>query len=676
MKHLNDSVQYIKGIGPRRFALLKKNGVERVFDLFWNAPRTYEDMNQVQSIGAALAGQALIRGTVTAVKSQRARRGIVLVKAAVEDETGSLEAIWFNQPFILDTVKTGSRILLKGKIKGESWDKQMSVAYYELVKDETERGLVPVYSLPEGMNQKTYRECMRGVLQAYREEYAELLPESLRDKWNLLPIAEAWQNLHFPIGWAAYHKARKRLALEELLLFRLLAYHTQERFAPREKSRPPLDFELVRRLTEILPYPLTNAQKKVIAEIKADMSKPVPMQRLLQGDVGSGKTVVAFMAMLMSIECGRQAIFMAPTEILAQQHYSGLKALAEQLGLVIALLTSSATGKERMSILEALKSGEIDLLIGTHALLQPDLEFAVLGMVVIDEQHRFGVKQRAFLSNHPDHPDILVMTATPIPRTLALALYGQLYVSVLDELPPGRQAVKTKFLSLNKRKSAYEFVRQEIAKGGQAYVVCPLVEESEKQDITNAAEVYQELQGWFGDAFRIGLVHGRMPAEEKRRAMEQFGAGQIDLLVATTVIEVGVDVPNATVILVEHAERFGLSQLHQLRGRAGRGSRQSYCILLGDPKSETAVKRLRAMEQSNDGFQLANLDLAIRGPGDMWGFKQHGLEELKLIQLDQDQALIAELSDLIDKIALELEPETWLPYLKIKFQNIDKIVLN
>ena len=569
-------------------------------------------------------------------------------------------------------------VLLKGKIKGGQWNKQMNVSYYEILRNSApvDRGLIPVYALSEGLTQKIFRDCVQNILQEYGRNYPELFPEPLRIKYGLIPIVDAWQEIHFPTNTTKFEAARRRLAWEELLLLRLLAYITQERLTPPDKIRCSLQKKQLPELREILPYPLTKAQNRVLQEIRSDLQKPVPMQRLLQGDVGSGKTVVAFMAMLMSIEAGQQAVFMVPTEILAQQHYTNLLPLAERLQIVVALLTSSTLSKERTTILTALRSGDIHILIGTHALLQPDLEFASLGMVVIDEQHRFGVKQRAYLSNHADHPDSLVMTATPIPRTLALAIYGQLYVSVIDELPPGRQMIKTKFLPLDKRWQAYQFVRGEMEGGGQAYVVCPLVEESETQDLSNANEVYTELTNWFGENFRLGLVHGRMSAEEKRQTMEAFSQGIIQLLVATTVIEVGVDVPNATVILVEHAERFGLSQLHQLRGRAGRGTRQSYCILLGEPKSETAVKRLRAMEETNDGFELANLDLSIRGPGDIWGFKQHGLEELKAVKLDQDQMLIAEISNSIDQLLPDLEAAIWQEYLPIKFQNLDKIVLN
>jgi ATP-dependent DNA helicase RecG len=605
----------------------------------------------------------------------RTRRGFSLVKAILEDDTGAIEAVWFNQPFVAKQVKIGMALLIKGKVQGDAFQKQINVAYYERDEERKIQGLQPVYPLTEGINGKQYRQWVRTVLEDYLAEYPELLPLALREEHRLLAIRQAWQWIHFPPSPEEYGRARQRLALEELLLFRLLSA-SEERLQPVSKIRSPYGRDLIRPLTEQLPYSLTPAQQRVLQEIRGDLQQGAPMSRLLQGDVGSGKTIVAFLSMLDAVERGHQAALMAPTEILVRQHFNNLCPLAEQLQLQIALLTSATGNKERLTILEALADGSLNLIVGTHALLQPDITFHSLDMIVIDEQHRFGVKQRAFLQDKGLAPDILVMTATPIPRTLALVIYGQLRISVIDELPPGRQEIKSKVVPLEQREQAYAFVAREVRQKGQAYVVCPLIEESEKQDLTNAVELYGQLQQWFEPDISVGLVHGRMKSEEKKEVMEQFQAGKLEVLVSTTVIEVGVDVPTANVMVVEHADRFGLSQLHQLRGRVGRGRRQSYCVLLGDLKNETAARRLQALEKTNDGFELAGMDLTLRGPGDMWGFKQHGLDELKIIRLEEDQAEIAAWSDWLETLPGQVNQAVVQDYLALKFKEHDKIILN
>jgi ATP-dependent DNA helicase RecG len=677
IERLLNNLQYLKGVGSGRAALLKKMGLLTVFDLLWQVPRDYEDLTHGTPIRDLTEGPAVLQGKVTEMASVRTRRGIALVKALIEDDTGGIEALWFNQPFVAKQLRPGMDLLIKGKVQGDMWQKQVAVSYYEVKKGEAHVSLDPVYPLTEGINQKNYREWIRAALNEYLPDYPEILNADLRAQYDLLGIQEAWRGIHFPTDQVRCRQARKRLAIEELLLLRLLAISSAENPADSVKERRPARRELVSALTAALPYRLTGAQQRVLQEIRRDLAAPCAMNRLLQGDVGSGKTVVAFLSMLEAVERGHQAALMAPTEILIRQHWEKLRPLAEQLGLTIALLTSATSARERVTILEALADGSLDIILGTHALLQADIVFHSLDFIVIDEQHRFGVKQRAFLKQKAVAPDVLVMTATPIPRTLALVIYGQLRVSVIDEMPPGRKKVKTKFIPLAQWERAYAFVAGELRRGGQAYVVCPLIEGSEEtQDLANAVELYEDLRRRFQPDIQVGLVHGRMKSDEKQAVMEAFKAGRVQLLVSTTVIEVGVDVPTANVVVIEHADRFGLSQLHQLRGRVGRGERQSYCILLGDPATEQAVKRLRAMEQTDDGFVLANLDLTLRGPGDMWGFKQHGLEALKIVRLDEDQAEISGWTQTVERLAEQLNPVAVDAYLTLKFPERETVALN
>jgi ATP-dependent DNA helicase RecG len=486
------------------------------------------------------------------------------------------------------------------------------------------------------------RSLMKRLVDGYAPAVEDPVPETLRLRRHLPPLRRALEAGHFPETEEELATARRRLVFDDFLLLQLgLGIRRQ-----REGREPGLTMNppgsLARRLLDALPYALTGAQDRVWREIRTDMAQPYPMNRLLQGDVGSGKTIVAALASLVAIESGYQAAFMAPTEILAEQHLMTLQALVEPLGVRIALLTNAIRSKARESLLEATAAGVMDLVVGTHALVQEGVRFKRLGLSIVDEQHRFGVAQRATLRGKGERPDVLVMTATPIPRTLALTLYGDLDVSVLDELPPGRRPVKTVARSENKRRRIYEFVAAEIASGRQAYVVCPLVEESEVSDLRAATEMADRLQREVFPELRVGLLHGRMSFPEKERVMRDFKAGDIKVLVSTTVIEVGIDVPNASVMLIEHAERFGLSQLHQLRGRVGRGPFKSYCVLLGHAPSGAARQRIAAMTETNDGFKIAEVDLTIRGPGDFFGTRQSGLPEFRVADLLRDGAALEE----------------------------------
>jgi ATP-dependent DNA helicase RecG len=675
MDRLFNKVQFLKGVGPRRSNNLGRLGAETIFDLFWNVPRAYFNRDNCKKIAELQIGEnASIRGLVKGTRLSRSRNGMHIFKVVLEDSSGIISAVWFNQPFLSGIIKTGQELFLSGRLRDSYRIAELNVSEYEIIENEDQNAeIVPVYALSEGLSQKFMRAVMLQVIQDYLPYYPEILAKNIREEYGLCDIAFAFSNIHFPEGGEAYLKARKRLALEELLLFQI-SLRNEEKLAGdyvihRVKS------DLLKDLQNMLPFELTDAQRRVLQEIYRDMEAPYNMNRLLQGDVGSGKTVVAAMAMARAVASGFQAGIMAPTEILAEQHYLAMQSLFSGSGVVIARLTGGTPAAERRMITQALARGEIDLIVGTHALIQDELLFKDLGLVVIDEQHRFGVKQRALLAAKGKAPDVLVMTATPIPRTLALTVYGELEISVIDELPPGRKMVKTRFTRPSAKNKLYSFMRRELEKGSQVYVVCPLVEESEKQDLQAAVSLYEELKSGIFPGFVVGLLHGRMKSKDKEILMKEFKEGRIQLLVSTTVIEVGMDVPNASVMIIEHADRFGLSQLHQLRGRVGRGTRQSYCIMVAEPKTEEALKRLKAMENSNDGFELAQMDLLIRGPGDFWGVKQHGLKELKVANLAKDQKLIELSRELAKKLNTQ-DMEFCELYIEKKFKKTEDIAPN
>lgn len=643
MNHLLDNIQYIKGVGPRRSKSLGKLDIVTVLDLLWHVPRSYVNSDQVDIIATLQDGDiSSLRGRVVSTRLMRTRRGYQIFKAIVEDDSGTITAVWFNQAFLSKQIHAGQEILLKGKVKELAGDTEVTVSEYHIIETgEAGAPTLPIYPLADGLNQKTLHSLMKQALNLYLADYPEILSDEVRRHYQLCDIRFALANIHFPADRAALVAARRRLVFEELLLFKLqLAREGVQAgshiggIAHRPKS------DLMTQVIQGMPFELTDAQRKVTEEIIRDLSSPEGMNRLLQGDVGSGKTAVASLAMAYVVSSGCQAVLMVPTEILAEQHFTSIAKMFSGTDTVIARLTGATGARERKSILEASSAGELDILVGTQALIQDGVRFNNLGLVVIDEQHRFGVRQRASLSNKGKPADVLVMTATPIPRTLALTLYGDLNVSVIDQLPPGRQPVKTKFIPTSSRIQAYHFIGQRVAEGDQAYVVCPLIEESENQDMQAAVSLYEELRLLVFPHLKVGLLHGRMKSSEKERIMSQFKTGHIHILVTTTVVEVGVDVRNASIIMIEQAERFGLSQLHQLRGRVGRGDQQAYCILVGDPKTDAAQRRLRAMEKTSDGFELANEDLTIRGPGDFWGFRQHGLHELKVADLLRDQEIL------------------------------------
>jgi ATP-dependent DNA helicase RecG len=646
---LTTALQYVKGVGPQRAKLLDKKGLATVEDALFFLPIRHEDRTRLTPLRSIQVGHVVTcSGTIAGISPPppgRARAPLVLL---LRDASGYATATLFGRGWLTRVLQRGQRLILHGKGARFKDKVTLQVQDWEVVESDDDEpihagALVPVYSTTEGLPQRALRSLMWRLVEAHAGDIAETLPEPLRRRRALAPLVEALRAVHFPDNASQLQAARRRLAYEDFLLLQLgLAILRARTTRERGIAMSPSGV-LVRRLREALPWTLTGAQERVWSEIRTDMAAPYPMHRLLQGDVGSGKTIVAALAVLTAVEAGHQAAVMAPTEILAEQHFMTFQRLLAPLGVPVTLLTSALTGRERTTRREALAAGEIGCVVGTHALVQERVEFRRLGLVVVDEQHRFGVAQRARLKAKGEHPDVLVMTATPIPRTLALTLYGDLDVSVLDELPPGRKPLVTAARTESRRPQIYAFLREQVAAGRQIYVVYPLIEESEAIDLKAATDMARRLQHEVFPELVVGLLHGRLSFETKDAIMQQFKDGEIHVLVSTTVIEVGIDVPNASVMLIEHAERFGLSQLHQLRGRVGRGPWKSYCILLAGGKlGEDAQRRLEVMVETNDGFRIADVDLQLRGPGEFFGTRQSGLPEFRVADLLRDTALLEE----------------------------------
>jgi ATP-dependent DNA helicase RecG len=662
MRSFSDiSIQFIKGVGPARKRLFQNLGIETVEDLLYFFPRRYEDRTRMTPLSQVKIGEyQTVAGKIQARASRRSwytKKHVY--EAVVDDGTGRVFCVWFNQPYLENYFKPGRKAVFYGKVEIYKDRLQMIAPEYEIIESEEDSCLstgriVPIYPLTRGITQRYLRKIIRNSLDRYRDQITDILPVWLRNKYRLINIHRSIENIHFPEDPKIQEEAHRRISFEEFFLFQISVRKRRMSIVRKEGISHSIDLALVNQFTTAFPFMLTTAQQRVIREVAADMQKPFPMLRLLQGDVGSGKTVAALFGAVVAFANRKQAAIMAPTEILAAQHYENIQSLLANgpfAKLRIAFLTGSLKKSEKDQINHQLQTGAIDLLIGTHALLSEEVKFAKLSYVVIDEQHKFGVRQRALLSTKGTNPDVLVMTATPIPRTLSITLFGDLDLSIIDEMPPGRGKTRTRLFPSERTNEVYEIVRQKVKEGQQAYIIYPIIEESEKLDLKAAQTSFHHFQkNEFKDCC-LGLVHGQMKREESEEVMRKFENKEIDILVATTVLEVGIDVPNAGVMVIEHAERFGLSQLHQLRGRIGRGETDGLCLLIADPVTEESHARLKAILASTDGFKIAEQDLLIRGPGHYFGRHQHGLNELRfanpVTQIDILELARKEAEDLI-----------------------------
>lgn len=633
---INENIQYVKGIGPKKAEKLNRLGIYTIKDLLYYFPRQFEDRSVIKKIAQLEDEEKVtVKALITNIESYTPKKGMTITRIDVKDDTGFAKLTFFNREYIKNTFRVGDSILAFGKVKKNGRFVELNSCELEYLSTAPKNigKLLPVYPLSYGITNKDIMNTVRMVFENKDIKIPEYMPEYLLKKYRLCGIEYAIKNIHFPKDKESLKIALYRLIFEELLVLQLGLFM----YKGGSSNEKGITFKRDSRLDDVLeslPFKLTRAQNRALNEILDDMCSEKVMNRLVQGDVGSGKTVVALLALAECVFNGYQGALMAPTEILAQQHYESFTETFEDIGIRVEILTGSATKKQKEGILQRVKDGEIDILIGTHALIEDNVEFKNIGLVITDEQHRFGVRQRGKLSSKGTSPDILVMTATPIPRTLALILYGDLDISIIDELPPGRQPIETIAIEKKKRDKVYNsLVRREVDKGRQVYIVCPLVEESETLDITSATETAEEIKREFFPDLRVGLLHGKMKPSEKDAVMTSFKNHELDILVSTTVIEVGVNVPNSTLMIIENAERFGLAQLHQLRGRVGRGKHQSYCVLIYGSNSEVCKKRMNIMEETNDGFKISEKDLEIRGPGEFFGTMQHGVPELKVANL-------------------------------------------
>jgi ATP-dependent DNA helicase RecG len=660
--NLKTLVRYIKGVGPKKSEYLARVGLNTIEDMLYYLPKRYEDRSGVTAIKDLKSGESrTVQGEIISLSSHTGRSGASIFQAVVTDSTGSMHAVWFNQPYLKDMLKTGDKVILYGKV--EMHDRlQMVQPEYEILEDKEIASsvlsapprndevnslnigrIVPVYSLTSDLTQRFLRGIIFKAIGEYIKFAAERLPTYIIARQRLVDIKFALRNIHFPTNFEMLEKAYKRIVFEEFFILQLA-------LAIRKKGRTPEEAafghsmtagELSGSFKKALPFELTEGQKKAVAEIERDMSGAKPMNRLLEGDVGSGKTVVAAHALVLAAQNGFQSVIMAPTEVLARQHFIYLSELLMPLGINVVLLIGGMDARMRDRVYSEIKDKKADIVVGTHAIIQEAVEFKNFGLAVIDEQHKFGVAQRAMLGRKGRNPHVLIMTATPIPRTLALTVYGDLDISTIKELPKGRKPIATYWVEEEKRDRMYGFIKEELESGRQAYVVCPLIDRRSsfvvrRSSDVSAVDTYEKLKNEVFKDYEVGLLHGKMSSKEKDKVMKDFKKGKIKVLVSTVVIEVGIDIPNASVMLIENADRFGLSQLHQLRGRIGRGGYESYCILLADPKTDAAAERLKAIEGTLDGFEIAETDMDLRGPGEMFGTRQHGLPEIRFGNLAKD----------------------------------------
>ena len=676
MIDLNKDVKYVKTVGPNRVKLLNKLNIYTLKDLITYYPRDYEDRSKPKNLYECIDGEeVLIEAMATGRISEMHKGRMTISRLIVKDQTGTCYITWFNQGYLRDKFQSGRMYRFFGKISNKNGRFEMnSPVYDEIDKSKNTGKIIPIYPLTYELKQNTLRRIIENGLAEVKDELQETLPEYILKENNLWDINKCIERIHFPIEFSDFNKARERLVFEELLITQLALLKLKNNY---EHDKNGIEFDKNVKMSDIiniLPFKLTKAQLRVLEEIDTDMESNKCMNRLLQGDVGSGKTVVAMIAAYKAVKSGYQATIMAPTAILASQHLESFQGILEQFGIKTELLISSVTKKKKTEILEKLKNGEIDILIGTHAILEENVIFKNLGLVVTDEQHRFGVKQRGTIASKGKNPDVIAMSATPIPRTLALILYGDLDISIIDELPPNRKQIETYAVRKNMEDRVNAFVKQQINEGRQAYIVCPLVEENEEMGLKSVIELAEKYKTETFSEYRVEYLHGKMKAKEKDEIMQKFKDGEIQILIATTVIEVGVNVPNASIMIVENAERFGLAQLHQLRGRVGRGEYQSYCILKYEGNGETVRQRMKVMCDTNDGFIISEKDLELRGSGDFFGTEQHGLPEFKIANLFEDIGILKK----VQKIALNImEDDPMLEKEKnIKLNNLFKEKFN
>jgi ATP-dependent DNA helicase RecG len=653
-------IQYVKGVGPKLAKLFQKKGILTVEDALYFLPRCYEDRRNIKRISELKAGRKetgfgeILLSGIALYRGKKKR----VFEVVVGDGSGTITLKWFhgNERYLRERFKKGRQLIFSGDVRWFNYQREIHHPDVEVVDGDIEKDylnfkrIVPIYSETEGLYQRTLRRLMKTILEGYADELSSPLPPEITERQALIDLSEAFRRVHFPPEGESMDAlnlqrsdGHRRIIFDEFFFLELGMALKKKGVALETGISFRTEGFLSKKLLDQLDFKLTRAQERAWAEIKEDLEKPHPMNRLIQGDVGSGKTVVAVLTCLQVIECGYQAALMAPTEVLAEQHFLNLRRWLEPLRVRVGLLTSSVKGPEREDLHQRVRTGDFQLVVGTHAVIQEAVEFNRLGLAIIDEQHKFGVVQRGLLKKKGESPDVLVMTATPIPRTLAMTIYGDLEISLIDEMPPGRVPVETRVFPEPARARVYRIVEEEVRKGRQAFIVYPLVEESEKLDLMDATRMAEHLQKEIFPEFRVGLLHGRMRSDEKEAIMMEVKKGRIHILVATTVIEVGVDIPNASLMVVEHAERFGLSQLHQLRGRIGRGCYPSKCILLAQYRSSDEARvRLRAMEKTNDGFKIAEEDLALRGPGEFFGIRQSGLPDLRVAHLIRDTPILIE----------------------------------
>ena len=653
---LNESVQFIKGVGPNRAKLLNLLSVNTVQDLINYYPRAYEDRTKVKKIEELEDGkEALIEAvTVSGVSVFKLRRNMTIVKVLVQDDTGRCLITWFNQDYIKTKIHSKEKYRFYGKVTKKPGQFEMASPVFDKEGEYKNTGkIVPIYPTTKGLSETVIRQAVENSLSIMEDKIEDNLPEYICERFNLMNESEALKQIHFPENMEELKKARTRLVFEELLTFQLALLSLKNQYENEIRGIKYSKDVHMSDVINTLPFNLTKAQLRVLEEIDRDMESEKPMNRLLQGDVGSGKTVVAMIAAYKAVKSGYQAAIMAPTTILATQHLENFNKILGRFGIRCELLVSSVTKKQKGIIIDKLKNGEIDIIIGTHALLQDNVEFKNLGLVVTDEQHRFGVKQRSIIAGKGNNPDVLVMTATPIPRTLAIIVYGDLDISIIDELPPNRKKIDTAAVRENMSDRINDFIKKNVDEGRQAYIVCPFVDENEEmEDVKSVEKLAENYKDEVFKDYKVEILHGKMKPKDKEKVMQDFKDNKISILISTTVIEVGVDVPNANIMVIENAERFGLAQLHQLRGRVGRGEFKSYCILKYNSSNSSIVRqRMQTMTSTDDGFKIAEKDLELRGSGEFFGTKQHGLPEFKIANIFDDIKILK----LVQELALNIE---------------------